>query len=82
MRTRMKIGDLLEAHDPTWTPAHLVAALWDEGYKVSFASADRWAKGENEPRGGDLMAAIARVLGCSVGDLFELVPDTDAEVSK
>ena len=38
---------------------------------TSFATVDRWCKGEIDKFDSDLIARFCYVLGCSVGDLLE-----------
>lgn len=52
-----------------WKAAHLSAALFDLGTKVSTWSIDRWLAGATEPRARQI-GVIALALGVTANDLL------------
>ena len=52
-----------------WTPAHLAAAMHDQGASICYSTISSWLSGRNEPR-ASVIFNIARALGCSPADLL------------
>jgi putative transcriptional regulator len=57
--------------------SELQRQLENLGQSVARRTIDRFYKNENNQIHYDTIAALCTVLGCSVGELFTLVPDND-----